>query len=68
MKVDFSERDKITFPPQIKTKRNEEILKFVLKGFFKYLCKRESEGSKQNYFTRKKEISEKILEEIMQEM
>lgn len=28
----------------IKTKRNEEILKFVLKGFFKFLCKLGNNG------------------------
>lgn len=68
MSVDFSQKRNIIFPQHIKTKRNEEILKFVLKGFFKYLCKRESKGFKGNYFSRKKEISARILEEIMQTM
>ena len=53
----------------MKTKRNEEILKFVLKGFFKYLCKiKQKTSPKKNFFQLKKEISLKIFAEICEEL
>lgn len=68
LSVDLTEQNNISFPRHIKSKRNEEILKFVLKGFFKYLCKIGDHDQKVNYFTKKKEVSTRILEEIMEQM
>lgn len=48
--------ENIIIPKVIKTKRNEEILKFVLKGFFKYLCKQKVENDNLNFFKLKKQI------------
>lgn len=65
MNVKFDSHLKLKIPHISKTKRNEEILKFVLKGFFKYLCKKlKKKSSKKNFFQLKREISLVIFQEI----
>ena len=52
------------FDMRKKTKRNEEILKFALKGYFKYICSSNGKKYAKNFFQLKKELSLKIFKEI----
>ena len=57
--------------PKIKkSKRNEEILKFSLKGFFKKCCmeKKKEINCKKNFFELKKELCLFIFQEISQSL
>lgn len=58
--------NEIIIPKIKKSKRNEEILKFSLKGFFKKICmeKKKDINCKKNFFELKKELCLFIFREI----
>ncbi len=56
--------EKLNFFHQKKTKRNEEILKFAVKAYFKHLCFNSDNKYSKNFFKLKKQLSLKIFGEI----
>ena len=56
---------KTRIPKHNKSKRNEEILKFVLKSYFKFLCKKlKKKFLSKTFFQIKKLICQEIIEQI----
>lgn len=64
LRIDIKKQLEVKIPQKVR-KRNEEFFKFVLKGFFKFLCKKNKETySGQTFFQIKKKVSQEILNEI----